>query len=56
VGLLSPVATARALGLGLGLEATVFPGGHGGFLGGEFGQTGRPEAFAARMREVLEER
>ena len=38
----------------LGQEAVVFPGGHGGFLGGEFGQAGQPEAFAARLREVLE--
>lgn len=45
-------ATARALGQ----EATVFPGGHGGFLGGEFGQPGKPETFAARLREVLQAR
>jgi pimeloyl-ACP methyl ester carboxylesterase len=38
----------------LGLEPVVFPSGHGGFLGGEFGQTGKPDAFAARLREVLE--
>jgi hypothetical protein len=31
----------------------LFPSGHGGFLGGEYGQTGEPEAFAARLREVL---
>ena len=37
----------------VGLELTVFPSNHGGFLGGEFGQTGQPEAFAARLREVL---
>ena len=30
-----------------------FPGGHGGFLGGEYGQTGDPDAFAAKLREVL---
>jgi hypothetical protein len=38
----------------LGQEATVFPSHHGGFLGGEFGYAGQPEAFAARLREVLE--
>jgi pimeloyl-ACP methyl ester carboxylesterase len=38
----------------LGLEPTVFPGDHGGFLGGEYGQTGEPDAFAAKLREVLE--
>lgn len=40
---------AEALGTGL----TAFPGDHAGFLGGEFGQTGQPEPFAARLREVL---
>jgi pimeloyl-ACP methyl ester carboxylesterase len=43
-------ATARALGQ----EATEFPSGHGGFLGGEFGQAGEPKAFAARLLEVLD--
>lgn len=38
----------------LGGEATSFPGDHGGFLGGEYGQTGEPDAFAAKLREVLE--
>jgi pimeloyl-ACP methyl ester carboxylesterase len=37
----------------LGIEPTVFPGGHDGFLGGEYGQQGEPEAFAAKLREVL---
>ena len=31
-----------------------FPSDHGGFLGGEYGQTGEPEAFAAKLREVLD--
>ncbi len=35
-------------------EATVFPSHHGGFLGGEFGYAGRPEAFAHRLRHVLD--
>ncbi|WP_229402000.1 alpha/beta fold hydrolase [Micromonospora okii] len=38
----------------LGQEATVFPSDHGGFLGGEFGQTGKPAEFAARLRGVLD--
>lgn len=38
----------------LGGEATRFPGDHGGFLGGEYGQHGEPEAFAQRLREVLD--
>ncbi|MGH2380737.1 MAG: alpha/beta fold hydrolase [Candidatus Limnocylindria bacterium] len=40
----------------LGGEVVIFPSGHGGFMGGEYGQpAGEPEAFAARLREVLEE-
>jgi len=30
-----------------------FPGGHDGVLGGEYGQTGEPDAFAATLRQVL---
>jgi pimeloyl-ACP methyl ester carboxylesterase len=37
----------------LGTAPVVFPGGHDGFLGGEFGQTGKPDEFAAKLREVL---
>jgi pimeloyl-ACP methyl ester carboxylesterase len=37
----------------LGQQATVFPSHHGGFVGGEFGYAGQPEAFARRLREVL---
>ena len=37
----------------LGVEPVVFPSGHNGFLGGEYGQTGKPDEFAARLREVL---
>lgn len=37
----------------LGVEPVVFPGDHAGFLGGEYGQTGEPDAFAARLRAVL---
>ena len=44
------VATAELLGQ----EVTVFPSHHGGFMGGEFGYAGQPEAFAARLRDVLE--
>jgi pimeloyl-ACP methyl ester carboxylesterase len=38
----------------LGQQATVFPSHHGGFLGGEFGYAGQPEAYARRLREVLD--
>ncbi|MEV5689705.1 alpha/beta fold hydrolase [Micromonospora globbae] len=44
------VATAELLGQ----RATVFPSNHGGFLGDEFGYPGQPEAFARKLREVLE--
>jgi pimeloyl-ACP methyl ester carboxylesterase len=38
----------------LGTEVTVFPGGHGGFMGGEYGQEpGKPVEFATKLREVL---
>ncbi len=39
----------------LGSTPATFPSGHGGFLGGEYGQTGEPEAFAAALRQVLAE-
>jgi pimeloyl-ACP methyl ester carboxylesterase len=44
---------AQAVAERLGTTAVTFPSDHGGFLGGEYGQTGQPEAFAARLREVL---
>ena len=37
----------------LGTSPVTFPSNHGGFLGGEYGQTGEPEAFATTLREVL---
>lgn len=46
--------TALALAERLGQQATVFPSHHGGFLGGESGYAGQPEAFAATLREVLD--
>jgi hypothetical protein len=39
----------------LGTEPVMFPSDHGGFLGGEYGQSGDPDAFAAKLREVLAE-
>jgi pimeloyl-ACP methyl ester carboxylesterase len=38
---------ALGLAAALGVEAETFPGGHGGFATA-------PDAFAARLREVLE--
>jgi hypothetical protein len=46
--------TTDALAAALGQDAVVFPGGHGGFMGGEFGYQGQPDAFAKRLREVLD--
>ena len=44
---------AEAVAKRLGTEPVIFPSGHGGFLGGEYGQSGEPDAFAAKLREVL---
>jgi len=38
----------------LGTMAVTFPGGHDGFLGGEYGGMGKPGAFAATLRTVLD--
>jgi pimeloyl-ACP methyl ester carboxylesterase len=46
----SSMATAELLKQ----PAAVFPSHHGGFVGSEFGHPGQPEAFARRLREVLE--
>ncbi len=57
VGAESGAALARrggeAVAALLGQPAVEFPSDHGGFLGGEYGQTGDPDAFAAKLREVL---
>jgi len=45
---------AHAVAERLGGTPVIFPSGHGGFLGGEYGQTGDPDAFAAKLRQVLE--
>jgi hypothetical protein len=44
------VATADLLAQ----EATVFPSHHGGFVGAESGYAGQPEAFARKLRDVLD--
>jgi hypothetical protein len=43
----------RAVAARLGVAPVTFPGDHGGFMGGEYGQAGEPDAFAATLREVL---
>ena len=39
----------------LGTRPVSFPSGHAGFLGGEYGQPGDPDGFAATLRAVLAE-
>jgi pimeloyl-ACP methyl ester carboxylesterase len=46
---------AHAVAERLGVEPVIFPSHHGGFLGGEYGWPGEPDAFAAKLRNVLEE-
>lgn len=43
----------EAVATALGVEPVVFPGGHTGFLGNEFGHPGKPDEFAAKLRETL---
>jgi pimeloyl-ACP methyl ester carboxylesterase len=45
---------AHAIAEQLGTTAVDFPSDHGGFLGGEYGQSGKPDEFAAKLREVLD--
>jgi pimeloyl-ACP methyl ester carboxylesterase len=45
--------TAMAVAERLGTPPVTFPGDHGGFLGGEYGNVGAPDAFAATLHGVL---
>jgi pimeloyl-ACP methyl ester carboxylesterase len=47
--------TSEATADRLGQQATVFPSHHGGFVGGDSGYAGQPEAFAKKLRAVLSE-
>ncbi|MGD0703066.1 MAG: hypothetical protein ABSA02_24665 [Trebonia sp.] len=47
--------TSAATAALLGQQPTVFPSHHGGFTGAEFGYPGKPEAFARKLREVLDD-
>ena len=47
---------ATAIARLLGTTAITFPGDHGGLLGGEYGQKGEPQAFAATLRQTLTQR
>ncbi len=46
--------TAEATAALLGQPATVFPSHHSGFVGGDEGYAGQPEAFTTRLREVFD--
>jgi pimeloyl-ACP methyl ester carboxylesterase len=45
--------TSVSLAERLGQQAAVFPSHHGGFVGGDSGYAGQPEAFARKLRAVL---
>lgn len=47
---------AHAVAERLGTTPVIFPSHHGGFLGGEYGQTGDPDAFAEKLRQALSDR
>jgi len=44
----------RSVAEALGLPVTEYPSNHGGFLGGEYGQQGDPDAFAAALHASLD--
>ncbi|MEU4315880.1 alpha/beta hydrolase [Nocardia sp. NPDC024068] len=46
---------AEAFAVAAGLEQVVLPGDHTGFLGGEYGQYGEPDAFAAALHQILDD-
>jgi pimeloyl-ACP methyl ester carboxylesterase len=52
-GQILPGRAAVAVAERLGTTPVTFPGGHDGFLGGEYGRAGDPDAFAATLRKVL---
>ena len=52
-GAILPGRAAVAVADRLGIAPVTFPGGHDGFLGGEYGSAGEPDAFAATLRTVL---
>ena len=52
-GQMIPGRAAVAVADRLGTTPVTFPGGHDGFLGGEYGRTGDPDAFATTLRKAL---
>lgn len=51
-----PRRGGEALAALLGVEAVGFPGDHGGFVASEWSPDNDPAAFAARLKEVLDQR
>jgi pimeloyl-ACP methyl ester carboxylesterase len=49
-----PYRAAVVIAERLDTTLVIFPGDHGGFFGGEYGYTGKPNEFAARLRELLD--
>lgn len=49
-----PGRAAAELAKLLATDLVMFPSHHGGFVGGEGGYAGQPEAFAATLRDVLD--
>ena len=45
---------ARSVAEAIGVPVTEYPSNHGGFLGGEYGQHGDPDAFAAALHASLD--
>jgi hypothetical protein len=45
---------ARSVADALGIAVTEYPSDHGGYLGGEYGQHGDPDAFATALRASLD--
>ena len=54
-GLVIAGRAAVAVAGRLGTPPVTFSGGHDGFLGGEYGGTGEPDAFAATLHKVLDD-
>jgi pimeloyl-ACP methyl ester carboxylesterase len=48
-----PYRAAAVVAERLDTNVVIFPGDHGGFFGGEYGYTGKPDEFAAKLRQVL---
>jgi pimeloyl-ACP methyl ester carboxylesterase len=52
-GQMVPGRAGLAVAERLGATPVTVPGGHDGFLGGEYGSTGKPDAFATALHAVL---